>query len=271
MKEVLRSLLPRPAARAAYLKALFENEVELRLLPHLCDPQSITIDVGAFTGTYTIGAALHSRQVIAVEPQPRQAAALRRWVPANVSVVEAALSDTSGSGWLQMDDPAGGSMSRVTNRAEVAAGRVAQPVRLMRLDDLARERVGFVKIDAEGHETEILSGGTRTIEQSRPAFVIEAEERLQPGAVRLVAEAFAPFDYVGSFVYRGRLQPVDAFNPTTHQDVGLLVHAGTRRTYADYVNNFIFLPQERASRFPSTVPSPAAAVRATLAAMLRVV
>ena len=266
VKESLRTLLPGPAARVAYLKALFENEIELRLLPDLCDPDAVSIDVGAFTGTYTIGASLHSRRVIAVEPQPQQAAALRRWVPANVEVIEAALSNASGPGWLEMNHAAGGSMSRVVADTNVPDGRIAQRVQLRQLDDLTRERVGFVKIDAEGHEAEVLGGGLRVIEHNRPSFVIEAEDRLQPGAVGLVVNVFAPFDYVCSFVYRGRLHPISEFNATTHQDVALLSRAGTRRTYADYVNNFIFMPRERAGRLPATVASPWVAVRRALAA-----
>ena len=93
IREALRSWFPRPVAYAAYLKALFQNEVDLRLLSVLCSRDEVAIDVGAYTGTYTIGLSIHSKSVIAVEPQPRQAEALRRAMPRNVTVIEVALSN----------------------------------------------------------------------------------------------------------------------------------------------------------------------------------
>ena len=88
-KNVLRGAFPKSIACAAHLQALFQNEVELRLLPWLCRRNEVAIDVGAFTGTYTVGLSVYAKRVIAVEPQPWQAAALRRSMPANVEVVEA--------------------------------------------------------------------------------------------------------------------------------------------------------------------------------------
>jgi hypothetical protein len=46
VKNLIRNAFPRPAAYLAHLKALFQNEVELRLLPWLRDPGEVAIDVG---------------------------------------------------------------------------------------------------------------------------------------------------------------------------------------------------------------------------------
>jgi FkbM family methyltransferase len=264
LKQALKNWLPGPAARVAHFKALFENEIELRLLPFLCDRRRTSVDVGCFTGTWAIGMLLHSARVIAVEPQPRQAAALRRAMPARVTVVEAALSDAPREAWMEMDSIEGGSMSRVTLDGTVEDGRIASPVRLMRLDDVADGPVGFVKIDAEGHEAAVLRGGRDVIRHSRPAFVIEAEERCHPRAVGEVIDELAPFDYAGFFVYRGVLKPIAEFDPVAHQDLALLL-GGRRRDYQDYINNFIFLPREHAG-LPAVVPSPRAAAVESLKA-----
>lgn len=253
-KQVLRDLFPKSVAYMAYLKALFENEIELRLLARVCDQERTSIDVGAFTGTYTIGAFIHSKDVIAVEPQPRQVEALRRSMPGNVKVVEAALSNISGQGVLEMETIKGGSMSRLNIGPSVTDGWVKHPVRLMRMDDLCRERVGFVKIDAEGHELEVLEGASRIIESDRPIFVIEAEDRYRKGAVEGVALFLRQFGYDGYFVYRGKLRGIGEYDPKRHQDLNLLV-AGPRRAYADYINNFIFAPREEASKLPREAPS----------------
>jgi FkbM family methyltransferase len=265
LKQLLKKVLAGPAAHAAYFKALFENEIELRLLPYLCDPQRLAVDVGAFSGTYTIGMHFHAGRVIAVEPQPRQAAALRRAMPAGVQIVEAALSDSAKDAWLEMNTVEGGSMSQVSLTGRVEDGRVAWRIKLVRLDDIANEAVGFVKIDAEGHEVEVLSGALETIRRSRPALVIEAEERLQHQAVDKVRRILEPFDYTGCFVARGRVRPIAEFDPAIHQDIRLLVE-GTRREYQDYINNFIFLPRERSGSLPAIVPGPWEATRSSLGA-----
>jgi FkbM family methyltransferase len=254
VKRALRAMLPRPVAYASYVKALFENEIELRLLSQLCDRRLVAIDVGAFTGTYTIGAALHSLSVVAVEPQRQQAAELQRAMPRNVRVVEAALSSRSGRGVLHMPSMDGSSMSRLDAQPAITDGWLDVTVELMRMDDLDATPVGFVKIDAEGHELDVLAGASRLLRADRPVFVIEAEERHAPGAVQRLSELFERASYDGFFVWRGEVRAIGDFDATVHQDLRLLI-GGPRRRYADYINNFIFVPRDRAATLPRRVPS----------------
>ena len=213
-----------------------------------------SIDVGAYTGTYTIGACIQSKVVIAVEPQQRQAEALRRSMPGNVRVIEAALSNFSGSGLLKLSSIEGGSMSRLDPVASVTDGWPEVSVRVMRMDDLDYDRVGFVKIDAEGHEVRVLQGALGIIVSDRPIFLIEAEERHRPGAVAEVAHFLGQFGYDGFFVYRGEMCAIEKFNPLKHQGLHLEI-GGRRNTYSDYINNFIFIPEERGTVLPRSVPS----------------
>src|SRR5262249_27869580 len=226
LKRGLRKSFPKLVAYASYLKALFENEIELRLLSRLCNRNLTSIDAGAFTGTYTVGASIHSKDVIAVEPQPRQVEALRRCSPRNVTIIEAALSNISGHGILKMPSLEGGSMSRLGPHGG-AEGGLEVPLRLMRIDDLDHEHVGFVKIDVEGHEAEVVEGAARTIELNRPFLLIEAEGRHRAGTVRRVTEFLTKLNYIGYFVYRGKVRPIQEFDPATHQKTDTLV-AGPR-------------------------------------------
>jgi FkbM family methyltransferase len=254
IKQILRNVAPRPVAYVSYLRALFENEIELRLLPLLCDPKRTSIDVGAFTGIYTVGAAIHSRDVIAVEPQHRQAETLLRSMPGNVRVVEAALSRVSGSGLLKMPSVEGSSMSRLDASPALTAGWLEVPVPLMRMDDLDRGQVGFVKIDAEGHEIEVLEGAVKIIGFDKPNFIIEAEERYCKGAIANLVRFLTKFGYEGWFVYRSKLRPVREFDPAKHQDPNLIL-GGNRSGYSDYVNNFVFVNSARAVSLPRKVPA----------------
>jgi FkbM family methyltransferase len=272
IKQALRSVAPGATSRAAYLKALAENEIELRLLPWLCDRRRTTVDVGAFTGTYTVGAALYSRKVIAVEPQPAQARALRRAMPDNVTVVEAALSNVTGAGVLRMATAAGGSMSHLV-KASQPQGSAAESegveieVRMLRLDELTADEIGFVKIEAEGHELEVLQGALRTIERDKPAFVVEAEDRFNKGAVPRLSGYLAEFGYRGYFIFRDEICELQRFDADRYQDLRLLT-GGRRRDYRDYINNFIFWPAERAGHLPRTAPTARQAIGRALAAMM---
>jgi FkbM family methyltransferase len=268
LKRVLRAALPRPVAYASYLKGLFQNEIEMRLLSRLCDERLVSIDVGAFTGTYTIGASIHSRRVIAVEPQRVQVEGLARAMPRNVRIVEAALSNVSSDGVLRTPSAEGSSMSRLDAEPSVTDGWLEIPVRLMRMDDLDVERVGFVKIDAEGHELEVLGGASRILEVDRPSFVIEAEERYRRGVVARLAELFEQAGYHGYFIYRNEVRSIREFDVVKHQDPKLLL-GGHRRAYGDYINNFIFVHRNQSMRVPLGVPSAWRAVYETASACLR--
>jgi FkbM family methyltransferase len=253
------SRCPRAARTARYAKALFRGESELRLLPWLCDASRVTIDVGAHHGTYTLGASRYSRRVTAVEPQPGYAAALRNAVPLNTTLVEAALSNRSGEGLLKVplaDQNSGMARLDFDDRSENHWRE--QRVTLMRLDDIALEPVGFVKIDVEGHELEVLEGAAGIIVSDRPNFLIEIEERHRPGSLCDVSRYLHHYGYSGYFVLNGEIRPLSEFDVATHQDP-LLIGNGHRATYSDYINNFIFLPPMVDP--PSMVPSPWRALR----------
>ncbi|MGA3309582.1 MAG: FkbM family methyltransferase [Xanthobacteraceae bacterium] len=265
-KDALRRAFPKSVAYAAHFQALFQNEVELRLLPWLCRHNEVAIDVGAFTGTYTVGLSVYAKSVIAVEPQPWQAAALRWSMPGNVEVVEAALSSTTGKAQMRLSSPRGGSMSRLVDDCSPATNERDISVRLLRLDDLAARHVGFVKIDAEGHELEVLRGASETLRVDQPNILIEAEDRYGAGAVQGVVGFLGNCGYDAFFVRRGSIRPIEEFDAERDQDPKLLV-GGQRRAYADYINNFIFTHRDRRADWPAAVPPPWRAAGATMAAL----
>jgi FkbM family methyltransferase len=267
MKQFLRNWFPRKTAYLAHLKALYQNEVELRLLPWLCDPREISIDVGAFSGTYSTGLSIYARRVLAVEPQPLQAAALRKSMPGNVEIVEAALSDVAGCSIMKLSSPGGGSMSTL-NPQTAGWDWIEIPVRLMRLDDLRKERIGFVKIDAEGHETQVLRGADHILKHDKPNLLIEAEERNDAGSVGRIIALLAGYGYVAYFVRGEQLLPISEFRLEEDQDPRRLT-GGQRRAYSRYINNFIFLHPERKVRILEYVPTPWRACVGTITMSMR--
>ena len=70
-----------------------------------------------------------------------------------------------------------------------------------RLDALVHVGVSFVKVDAEGHELNVLRGARVLIERSRPVFLVE-EERHRTGATESLFNFFTERAYDGFFLRR---------------------------------------------------------------------
>ena len=110
----------------------------------------------------------------AFEPLPAYAERLRKEFP-GVRVVERALSDHSGreTFYCPRRYAAWSGLGKQAYPGETEVEEIE--VELTRLDDaLPRDvKVGFMKIDVEGAELQVLRGGAETIERCRPWIVFE--------------------------------------------------------------------------------------------------
>jgi FkbM family methyltransferase len=264
-KQRLLSRFPKQAIYARYFKALFRGEIELRLLPLLCDRSLVSVDAGAHHGIYTLGTSLFSRRVVAVEPQYQLAGTLRQSMPAGTTLVEGALSSKPGEATLRIPLHEWDSRSHLDAGGEDDTRWRSQRVSLFRLDDIVQEPVGFVKIDVEGHESEVLEGATRILASDKPVFLIEIEERHKAGSVEDISRFMRDRGYRGFFVKDGRIRPIEEFDLGRHQAPSL-IGEGDRASYKDYINNFIYLPA--GMTMPKSVPSAWHALSVSLGRML---
>ncbi len=146
------------------------------LLARHVDPDATVLDVGANIGLSTILLARAARRVIAYEPSPPNAEYLRRNLAANgIGNVEVrAAASSSAAGVLRFHVSAFGAGSHV-----VAAGHVsgesmsAVEVPAVALDDEGLPAVAFIKMDAEGHEPEVLAGARALLARDRPLIYTE--------------------------------------------------------------------------------------------------
>jgi len=260
-KQNLLSRFPRQAVYARYFKNLFRGEIELRLLAWLCDRALVSVDVGAHHGVYTLGTSLYSRRVISVEPQHARAEALRRSSPFNATLVEGALSNSAGTATLKIPLNDWDSISRLDFKNTCDTRWRAERVSLLRMDDIVEEPVGFVKIDVEGHEREVLDGGSRIIARDKPTFLIEIEERHRTGSVSEVSRLLQGRGYQGYFVQGNNIRSMREFDIRSHQSTSL-IGEGDRASYRDYINNFIFVRSDII--LPPSVPSAWWALRSSL-------
>lgn len=154
-------------------------------LAHLVRPGSVFFDIGANIGFFTLlGARLVGPEgtVVAFEPHPENVAKLRRNIDlnafANVVVVPKATSDMSGDRILDARHAATASL---LERDEAAGNEGFVRVATTSIDDFLEQRPGLapdvVKIDAEGHEVEIVDGMRETLRRSEPILVCEMHRR----------------------------------------------------------------------------------------------
>ncbi|MFI5178688.1 MAG: FkbM family methyltransferase [Vicinamibacterales bacterium] len=167
---------------SVYYYGAYERD-DLELIGDLlaCLPDPVFVDVGANVGHHTLFAATRCPRVVAIEPFAPLVERLRQKIAdnalTNVTVVACGLGARDGAAPFV---PASGHNTG-TGRFGGASnsGAIALPIR--RGDDVLAsagvDRVGFIKIDTEGSEREVLTGLSRTLSASRPLVFFEWSER----------------------------------------------------------------------------------------------
>lgn len=144
--------------------------------------RSAYIDIGANIGTIAlpVAAACPKVQVIAVEAQRAVANILAANAMSNhlcnVDVIHAAAGAKPGL----MAFPQGRLGGRETNFGVIGAHLDNFPtenVRVCTLDEIAPKDTGFVKMDVEGFEPEVLRGAERLIHETKPVWLLEANPK----------------------------------------------------------------------------------------------
>jgi len=128
-------------------------------------PKTI-IDVGANIG-YTVmcwKSLWPDAEITAIEPVPENVEYLRKNVPADVTIIEAAAHSKKGTLCMETS-------SINTGLAKVSETGIS--VDAITLDSVMT-KCDFLKIDVEGHEVSVLEGAKKLIE-SRPIIIIETK------------------------------------------------------------------------------------------------
>jgi FkbM family methyltransferase len=250
-RKLLRGILRRLFPKLMLLRAISHQkwvETEESLLPLIVDPNRQSIDVGANIGRYAVKLSRLCKQVYAFEPDDELASFLEKAAPKNIKVLNRAVSACNGT--LEFHVPVadgvyltslGTAEQLVANRFDV--GFNTRTVSSCTLDDLADQDIGFIKIDIEGHEYEALLGAKRLIRNQRPKFLIEIEERHNPGnLINIQRFLVGECNYSSFFVYNNRTRALDEFSSTMQNPTALL--KPIPRVAMDYVNNFFFIPSE---------------------------
>jgi FkbM family methyltransferase len=170
-----------------YVCGSFEPN-EFAFLDRVLRPGMVFVDVGANDGLYTLFAARRvgrRGRVVAVEPSSRERRNLERNLALNrlrnVTVVSAALAAEAGRADLQIAPALHGGHNTLGGFAHEGITAIAsEPVAVDTLDAVAQRlalgKVGVIKIDVEGAEVKVLTGGRALLMASHPVLLIEAND-----------------------------------------------------------------------------------------------
>lgn len=199
-------------------------------------PDTACLDIGANIGLTTclLARRVSEGRVYAFEAIPRTVAMLRRNIAANhvahAEVIEAALADQPGILALNEPNDAAGSHAISDARPEDAANVVHATA--LTVDGWAATRpdlgrIGFIKLDVEGFEPQVLAGAAQLIARDRPLILMEFNAWCLNGfhATNPIVflEHLVRCFKVEMMVERGRFEPID--NPRAILHTNLVAHA----------------------------------------------
>lgn len=219
-------------------------EEEMKILGSLVGRHDRVIDVGGNRGIYTYQFWRLGTWVEVFEPNPTCLRILMAWAvgKSTVHLHSVALSSSFGHANLRIPIDEFGiehdASASIEN--EGFAHARDQLVPLKTLDSYGFEGISLIKIDVEGHEHRVIEGAVSTIASSKPALLVEIEQRHINRPISEVFEKISGLGYRGFFMMSGRLVPLENFEVANHQ---AMENFGSSK--AAYINNFLFLHQDR--------------------------
>ena len=230
------------------------NRHELDLLARHVRAGDTVVDVGSHKGGFLYWLRRYvtaSGRVYAFEPQPALArylsdvARMQGWN--NVTVEAAGVSSSSGMLELFVPAPEGQSSPGATLAPAGSPGphhSITVPVVTLDAYFSGRDRrITCVKCDCEGHELEVFRGAEGVLRRDRPVLLFECEARhMRDRTPQDVFDCLRELGYRGAFFSPAGLLPIHQFRLAVHQPV----RDGRFWEAADYCNNFVFIPDDRA-------------------------
>lgn len=142
-------------------------------------PNRVFIDIGAHVGTYTFSMAGYTAHTWAFECTPRTFCYLAANVALHgleekVTIQPCALGEKNETTEIIIRSGDGGGNGRpLEDDRDVGCSRVK--IEMRTLDSFNIENIGFIKIDVEGFEKQVIVGARKTLERSNfPPIVFES-------------------------------------------------------------------------------------------------
>jgi FkbM family methyltransferase len=178
------------------LAGTFEPPLPLLLMAVVDQVGGDFVDVGANSGLYTVLAGLVRKDIhlLAFEPNPPAVQAFKTNVALNsledrADLRTVALSDREGTFTLYSPDQSHGLLESGASLQPAFSQFGEQiEVEVTKLDQLALEKVGVVKVDIETHEPAFFRGGIDTFKRTRPVIFFEVLPQADMAALNSIKQ-----------------------------------------------------------------------------------
>ena len=174
------------------IKQIYEKE--LAILDKIVIENLESVDVGVYRGVYTYRLSQLSKHVHSFEPNPLVFPYLDKnlkKIVKNMTLYNTALSDEITEVDLRIPKRFNvinkdnyeeryklGASSIHKKNSLINDDYITYNVKTAKLDDLLiNNNIGFIKIDVEGHEKNVVMGAINLIKKNKPNLLVEIEER----------------------------------------------------------------------------------------------
>lgn len=155
-------------------------------------------------------------------------------MPSNVTVLPVAASNKAGRAELSIPRNRKGycnNIGTLDTERQFEGDVMRVSVETVRLDDQPHRNVGFIKIDVEGHELEVLEGAEQLIRRDHPVLLVEIIDWNGNHPWRESVLRFTHLGYSAFMLVDGRLTSVEEVLSRRSSEV------------VEQVRNVIFIPQ----------------------------
>jgi FkbM family methyltransferase len=174
-------LLPEVNLDYYWKKGLFECQL-IEWSKQFCKSDKLFLDIGAHTGTYAISLTNSAREVVAFEPQRSTYYALCGSVAASGLSAKIVChkyglgsEEQVGEQTLKIVSNDGGGSSLLPGENESVIRE--ETVEIRTLDSFKLREIGFIKMDVENNELQVLMGSQNTLKRSNyPKILFEMNE-----------------------------------------------------------------------------------------------
>ena len=226
--------------RKRLVRAINNNyEKELTIIDRFSDKSKNALDIGVYRGVYSLKLSQNFKQIHAFEPNPLLFPYLNNnltKIIKNINLYNLALSDKSGITDLKLPTRSESIFKdNIEELYQLGAASIhpknefkdfkSVQVKMEKLDNISfKNTIGFIKIDVEGHELEVINGGRETITKNKPILLIEIEKRHSKRSVDETIKHINNFGYNCFFAKNDKLIPVENLSNKSDE------------------NNYFFLP-----------------------------
>jgi FkbM family methyltransferase len=187
------------------IEALF-NEKILNNLSKIIKPGSTVIDIGAQAGNMSVAYSLFADKVISFEPNPATFEVLEKNSELNLNIYpfNYAISDEEGPLTFHYSDNGfcnGGFATRTQYGIGVTGHKIPIDVLAVNFENFIQKNnievgnISLIKIDAEGHDKDILKTLSNTITTHKPILITEIYNGLNPNEITDLLNTIHSFGY----------------------------------------------------------------------------